>query len=179
MRFTINLATRTYLDHRRVNQLIFAIAFLMVALLAWNVSRISRNFGELNLLKSDADVLERRLNSRPSGVQEKDFNRLLGDIRFYNDIIERKANSWINILDQMENSTPEGIALISLTPDRKSGEIKIEGRTKTFAQVQLYLEKLENSGNFTNILLQSHRDMVFGERTRGVEFSISCRMVKR
>jgi type IV pilus assembly protein PilN len=78
----------------------------------------------------------------------------------------------------LELVTPEGIALSSLTPNPASGELKIEGRSRNFAQVTSYLEKLEESGKFRETLLLSHRELALGERTRGVEFTISCRMVR-
>lgn len=179
MRFTINLATRTYLDHQRVNRFILATLVIALSMLAWNVSRLSSNLGELNRVKSEITAFEGRLNSRPAGVPEKDFNRLLSGIRFYNDIIERKAFNWSRLLEELENATPDGISLMTVAPDKKTGGISIEGRAKSFAQVRAYLEKLEDSGAFTDILLQSHKDLLFGEKNRGVQFALSCRLVMR
>ena len=175
MRFTINIATRTYLDRRLVNRAGYAVLALLLILLAWNIKRTFWNLGELRRLQSDNASYENRLNSRPSGVSEKDFTRLLADIKFFNEILGRKSFNWLGFLDQLEGASPEGIALSALAPDRKTGELKIEGHARSFAQVRSYIEKLEDSKAYTSILLLSHTNMMVGEKTKGVNFVISCK----
>lgn len=175
MQFTINLATRTYLDRRLVNRVGFGAAAVLLLLLAFNVNRAAWNFGELRRLRTDIHSYEDRLNSRPNGVSEKEYTNLLATIKFYNEIIGRKSFNWLGLLEQLELVTPEGIALSALTPDKKSGILKIEGRAKSFAQIKTYLDQLENSKVFTSILLLSHSDVAVGERTKGVLFSITCK----
>jgi len=179
MRFTINLATRTYLDYRVVNRACIAAIVALLALLAWNVTRVSWNMGELRRLKTESAGFEARLGSHPSGVSEKEYKRMLASIRFYNDVIERKSFNWLGLLEQVEKATPERVALVSLVPEKKGAELKIEGRAKGFADVRRYLEMLDASREFTNILLLSHHDLAVGEKGRGVQFSISCRTVNR
>jgi len=177
MRFAINLATRPYLDQRRVRYGCIAALVLLLALLAWNVSRISRNLGELRRLGSETATLEARLNNRPTGVSEKEYARLLASIRFYNDVIERKCYSWLGLLDQVENATPDGVALVSLAPGKGGAELKLEGRAKGFSGVRGYLERLEDSRAFADIMLLSHRELAVSEGSKGVQFTISCRAV--
>ena len=179
MRFTINIATRTYLDYRRVNQFCVAGIVILLALLAWNINRISCNFGELRSLKAESAIFEGRLGSRSAGVSEKEYNRMQASIRFYNGVIERKTYAWLGLLEMLENITPEGIALISLVPDKKSGELRIDGRAKSFGTVQTYVEKLEDSKTFTDTMLLSHNVVAAGTNAKGVLFKISCRAVMR
>jgi hypothetical protein len=175
MRFTINIATRTYLDRKLVDRISYSVLALLLILLAWNISRTFWGVGELRRLQADNASYETRLNSRPSGVSEKDFTRLLADIKFYNEILGRKSFNWLGLLDQLEGSTPEGIALSALAPDIKTGELKIEGHARSFAQVRSYIEKLEDSKGYTSILLLSHTNISAGEKTKGVNFAISCK----
>jgi type IV pilus assembly protein PilN len=175
MYFSINLVTRTYLDRRLVNRIGAGIGAVLIIMLAWNISRVAWGVGELHRLRTDISAYENRLNSRPNGVSEKEYTRLLGSIKFYNEIIGRKSYNWMGLLEQLELVTPEGIALSSLAPEMKTGDIKIEGRAKSFAQVKQYLEKLEDSKVFTSILLLSHNAVAVGERTKGVQFVISCK----
>jgi len=175
MRFTINIATRAHIDLKMVNRAGYAVLALLLVLLAWNISRTSWSIGELRRLQADNTSYENRLNSRPNGVSEKDFSRLLTDIKFYNEIIGRKSFDWLGVLEQLEVATPEGIALTSLVPDRKSGGLKIEGHARSFAQVRSYVEKLEDSKAYTSILLLSHSNVTVGEKGKGVQFAISCK----
>jgi type IV pilus assembly protein PilN len=180
MRFTINLATRTYLDHRLINRVMIASILLLTALSAWKVVSFCWNLGELERLKGDIASLEGRLSRHQAGVSEKEYNRQLTTIRFFNGIIEHKSNNWLSFLEQLENATPEGIALASLAPDPKTGMIKIEGRARNFDHVRLYLDRLYDSKAFSDILLLSHGDIAVGEKkTSGVKFVISLRPVKQ
>jgi type IV pilus assembly protein PilN len=176
MRFRINLATRTYIDHRLLNRISALLLTLLVVLLVWNVTRISWNLGEKGRLDSEIKALEGSLNIRPGGVSEKDFTRQQARIRFFNEIIDRKGTDWINMLELVENATPEGISIASLSPGKNHGELKLDGRARTFATVRQYVEKLEGSKAFSDVLLLSHQEMIVGEQGRGVQFTISCKV---
>ena len=178
MRFTINLATKPYLDQRRVNQACIVALVLLALLLAVNIGSMSGNIIELRRLGAENAAMDTRLKSRLAGVSEKDYTRMLASIRFHNDIIDRKTFNWLGLLDQVENATPEGIALISLAPDKQGAELKLEGRARGFKAVRSYLERLEDSHAFTDILLLSHRAATGEEKGRGVQFTISCRAVR-
>ena len=177
MRYTINLATRTYLDHRLINRISFCVIALLLLIAGWNVSRVASNMGEQSRLNSEIAAIQSKVGAKPSDVSETEFNRQKARIRFYNEIIERKSMNWLHFLDLFENATPEGISLSSLTPGKNQEEWKLEGRARSFRGVQLYLEKLEGSKNFSEILLLSHQNIAVGEINRGVQFSISCKVV--
>lgn len=174
MRYSINLATRIYLDHRLLNRFGYGIIVILFMLLVWNVSRFSSNMGEMSHLRAEIGVIESKLTARQSGITEADYSRQKSSIRFYNGIIERKSVDWLNLLALFENATPEGIALSSLIPGKEPKEWKLEGRAHSFKTVQLYLEKLEESKTFSNILLLSHKNMTAADKGRGVQFTISC-----
>lgn len=177
MRFTINLATRTYLNHRLLNGLAFCAITVLIIILGWNVSRVASNIGEQSRLNSGITAIQAKLGIKPGGVSETDFNRQKIRIRFYNGIIERKSRNWLNMLELFESATPAGISLSSLSPDNKQEQWKLEGHARSFTTVQQYLESLEASKNFTNVLLLSHQNMTAGDKARGVQFSISCKVV--
>ena len=176
MRFTINLATRTYLDNRLLNQVCWGGIALLVLLLGWNVTRASWNQGELCRLNDEIVALESRFNKKPGDVSEKDFARQQAQIRFYNEIAGGRSVNWMHQLAMIEDVTPDGIAISAIAPGKDKGELKLEGRARSFATVRRYLEKLEESENFTNVLLLSHQELLIGETGRGVQFTISCRV---
>lgn len=177
MRFTINLATRTYLDHRLLNRLGGCAIALLLVITVWNVSRVSSNLGEQNRLKAEISKVRDRLGTGSGLVPEAEASRQKNRIRFYNRIIERKSTNWLGILESFENITPEGISLSSLTLDKKQEQWKLDGRARSFKAVQRYLEKLETSGVFTDVMLLSHQNITAGENMRGVQFAISCKVV--
>jgi len=175
MRFTINLATRTYLDNRMLSRLFAGAILLMSGYLAWNVSRVAGNFGEASRLQADISAYEARLNSKPVQATEKEFSQVVRSIKFYNDIIRRKSFDWNGLLEQVEISTPEGISLAALTPDAKTGDLKIEGRAKNFGQVRSYMDKLNENKSFSHVLLMSHDVFALNDRSSGIRFVITFR----
>lgn len=177
MRFTINLATRTYLDHRLFNMLAFAVIAVLAIITMWNVSRVSSNMGEQRRLNSEIAAIQSRLGTGTRTVTEAAADRQRSRIRFYNEIIERKNVSWLGMLEMFEDVTPEGISLSSLSPGKKQEEWKLEGRARYFKTVQQYLEKLESCEDFTNVMLLSHQNLTSGDKVIGIQFSISCKVV--
>ncbi len=177
MRITINLATRIYLDHRLLNRFGYCAITLLLALSGWNISRISSNMGEKSRLNAELTAIQNKLEPKPGGISETDVTRQKTRVRFYNEIIERKNTNWLNMLETFENNTPAGISLSLLAPEKNQGEWKLEGYAKTFAFVQQYLEKLEASKNFSNVLLLSHRNFISGDKAHGVQFTISCKVL--
>jgi len=176
MRFTINLATRTYLDHRLINRVAFCVVAALLVMALWDIGRVSLNVGEQGRLNAEIASLQKKLGTKPSGISETEVSRQRASIRFYNEIIERKSINWLNILAFFENATPDGVSLSSLTPGKNPDEWKLAGRARSFKVVQRYLEMLETSNDFADVLLLSHQNMTSGDK-HGVQFTISCRVV--
>ena len=176
MRFTINLATRIYLDHRLLNRYAAAVSVVLFVVLAWNISRYSNYRGEVSRLNGEIAAMESKLGGESQGVSEAEAVKRKKHIRFFNGIIAQKSKNWISLLGMFENVTPEGIALTSLTPGKSSGEWKIDGIARNFRAVQNYLEKLESSPDFNDVLLQSHSMITLNPATHGVQFSLTCKV---
>jgi Tfp pilus assembly protein PilN len=176
MRFTINLATKRILDLRRFNRICAVAIALLLALLCWNIFRFLWNLGESHRLSDEIIASETKLKSLPVAVIDKDSAKTRATIGYYNEIIARKTFGWLVFLEQLEISTPEGVALSGVEPDRKSGTVKIEGLARDFGKVQAYLESLEESPYFHSIQLLSHQNFVLWEEARGVKFSVMCRV---
>ena len=177
MRFTINLATRTYLDHRVLNRIGYCAIAVLLVIAVWNVSRVASIMGEQSRVSGEIAAIESRIGSKPKGISEAESSRQKARIRYYNKIIESKSINWLGKLEMFENVTPEGVSLSSLSPDNKQGEWKLAGRARSFKDVQRYLEKLDASKSFLNVLLLSHQNMDSGENVHGVQFTISCKVV--
>lgn len=177
MRYTINFATRTYLDHRLLNRLGYGVIVVLLLVAGWNISRVASNLGEQSRLNADIAGLQSKVGAKAGGPSEKELNSQKTHIRFYNEIIERKSINWLNLLDILENATPAGISLTSLTPAKDMTEWKLEGNARSFNAVRQYLEKLETSKNISDVLLQSHKSMVANDKSTGIQFVISCKVL--
>lgn len=177
MRYSINFATRTYLDHRMLNRLGYGAIAVLCIIAGWNVIRVSSNMGEQSRLSAEIATLQSKLGAKSGGVGEAEISRQKSQILFYNEIIERKSINWLNLLDVLESVTPAGISLTSLSPAKDLNEWKLAGNARSFKAVQLFLEKLESSKNISDVLLLSHRNMVTNDKSSGVQFDISCKVL--
>ena len=105
MRLTINLATRIYLNTRRLNFFIAGAATLLILLLLFNSSNVATDFGEIQRLTKETAALEGKARSAKSdAIPEKEYQTLLARIRFANGIIEKKTYNWLSLLDKLEGS---------------------------------------------------------------------------
>ena len=177
MRFTINLATRTYFDNRQLGRLAFCAIVLLLAILGWSVSRVASNMGEQSRLNAEIAIIQDRLGTKSGAFSEAELSRQKTRIRFYNEIIDRKSLNWLSLLEKFEDVAPEGISLSSLLQGKNKGEWTLDGRSRSFKTVRQFFEKLQASKNFTDVLLLSHKSMNAGENVSGVEFTISCKVV--
>ncbi len=176
MRFTINLATKTIIDHRRVDRACTIAIVVLVFLLAGNIGLYSWNLGEMRRLDAETTDVKNRLARPLPPIPEKEKAGILADISFYNDIINRKTFGWLALLEKLEAATPDGIAVTQLSPDRTKGSMAIEGWARDFKAIEDYLAMLEDSGTFYDVLLLSHKKDELWEQAKGVKFSISCRV---
>ncbi|MEI6212858.1 MAG: PilN domain-containing protein [Desulfuromonadales bacterium] len=179
MNFRINLATQNYFDYRLFARIGYVLIAALIGLSAWNITRFSWNLGEQRRLETDIVKLEGRLDSKRGGFSEKDAAQQQSKIRFFNEIIARKGTDWLRLLDILESATPEGIAISVLAPGKEQDDLRIEGRARSFSHIRQYLEKLEESKEISEVLLLSHQDIVTGEKGRGVQFALSCRVTIR
>jgi Tfp pilus assembly protein PilN len=178
MRYSINLATRTYLDHGQLNRIAYGTIVLLLIALAWNISRFASNMGEQKRLDTEISSLQSKTSGKVTTAPESEVQKQKALIRFYNEIIVRKSTDWLAVFEKIEVATPEGVAVASLVPEKKNGDWKLDGRARSFKGVQAYLNKLETTGGITNIQLLSHQNIA-GEKTQGVQFLISCTVLTK
>ncbi len=176
MRFTINLATRTILDQRRIDRACLVAVVVLAFLLAANILLFSWNFGKLRRLDAETSEMKKQLTRPLPKIPEKEQNLIVADITFYNEIIKRKTYGWLGFLEKLEAATPNGISLTLLSPNKEKGSLSLEGWARNFKAIEEYLTLLEDSENFYDVLLLSHEKEELWEQAKGVRFSLSCRV---
>jgi type IV pilus assembly protein PilN len=176
MRLTINLATRIYLNMRRLNLIVAAALAVLGILLLLNLYLIVTGVRDKERLKGEIAQLEGKEKSEKSAeIPEKDYQALIGRIRFANGIIERKTLDWLSLLDKLEGVVPEGVAITSVQPSPKEGNLKLSGVARNFGALRKFVETLEESGEFTGVYLLSHSEVEGPQGEKGTGFNISCK----
>ncbi len=172
MNLQINLATRVYVDFRKVNLVIALLFFMALAWLSIDIYVLVTNYQELDRVKGAVS----KLHSKDGGKKFSDdeYNRMLATIKNANGILEKRAYDWLTLLDNMEQVAPAGISLNSLVPDAGGGQLKLTGSAVNFAAVRKFVENLEMSNKFTEVFLTDQSSTKQGGQ-KGLNFSVSCR----
>ncbi len=176
MRYTINLATRSCLDHRLLNSYALLIISTLIALMAWNVSQYSSVLGEISLLEGDTAAFQRKALLQDRSVPDADLQQMKGHVRFYNEIIGRKSTNWLSLLEILEKVTPVSIAITAIAPGKSGENWKIDGEARNFRAVQMLFEKLGATSGVSDVLLLSHQNVTFNSGSRILQFSLSCKV---
>ena len=180
MRLTINLATRIYINTRRLNLFIAGAATLLTLLLLFNISKVVTDFTEMHRLTKETAALEGKTRGAQSAVvPEKEYKALLARIGFANGIIEKKAFNWLALLDKLEGVVPDGIALASIEPNPKDSVLKLAGIAKSFGSLRKFMENLEDSQYFTGIYLVSQAETQVSAGQKGINFTITAKALYR
>ena len=175
MRFTLNLATRTYINSRQVNLILSAIASVLLIILAGLSYQVIVHSAEQQKLEQELATVETRIKASGKGISEKEYLALLGKIKIANSIIQRKSFNWLGFLDWLEMVVPDGVMVTSLEPSLKEGKLTISGVARNFQLMRKFMENLEDSKFFTDIYLLSQSEAKVDETQKGVSFSVSCK----
>lgn len=176
MRLTINLATRIYINKRRLNFFIIAAFALMVLLLLVNVRNIATAFGNVQRLNHGIAILEGKTRKVASeAVPDKEYQAILARIKFANGLIEQKTFDWLSLLDKLENVVPDGITITSIEPSPKDEGLKLAGMAKNFGNLKKFMENLEDSQYFTDVYLVGQSDAQVTPDQKGIAFNITCK----
>ncbi|HBA89162.1 MAG TPA: fimbrial protein [Geobacter sp.] len=175
MRLTINLATRRYINMRRLNAALLASFLLLAALLVYKVREIADNQAQLNQIRHQSAAAD----SGPAGgpaVNPAEVKAQAARIALVNSLIDKKAVNWVGILDKLEQVVPGGVALTQVTPALRDQTLKISGVARSFDTLRTLLENMEQSPSFTEVLLLGQSELKVGLTQQGVGFSLSCKV---
>lgn len=176
MQPNINLATRVYIDTKRLNLLTALAVALLAILLFVNIRSIVSAAAETRRLEGEIGAFEGQFKASSGGVTEKEYQELLNGIRFANNAIAKKTFNWLGLLDRLEVVVSDGIALSAIEPDIKGNALRLSGNALGFGNLRRFLENLEDSKFFTDVYLVSQGDTKVGETQKGITFTISSRV---
>lgn len=178
MRLELNLATRRHYNRQGVVRGLWLVIGGLALVVVAGIGHLYAQQRDISRLTKDIGRFEQQLSGQPAGVSEKDAATQKQRVSAVNAILERRSgNSWLGLLDALETVVPDGVALTSVALDPKTNQLKLEGRVKGFAAIKQMLENFDQSQRFREALLVSHSEVVFGDRARGLQFTVSARVV--
>ena len=156
-----NLATRPFYNERMVNLWLIALALVVLAATAFNVSRVLRYSRSDTRLATQAshdearaaDLRQQAARLRAS-VDPRQIDFAAADARQANDLIDRRTFSWTELFNRFETTLPDEVRIASVRPrvDRDLGIVlAINVSARSVDDVGAFIENLEATGAFANV----------------------------
>jgi Tfp pilus assembly protein PilN len=159
--FRTNLATRPFYNERAAHVLIGVAAAIVLAITAWNVTRIvslSRHNTDLSA-RTNADHAEaERLTTEAASIR-KTINKdelalVVGAAEEANALIDQRTFSWTEFFNQIESTLPPDVMLTSVRPSFKDGvtHVAMSVLARQAGDLEEFMDKLEATGSFNDVV---------------------------
>lgn len=155
-----NLSTRPFYNERAVHVAIGAIAVVVLALTAFNVTRVvalSRQNTELSGRvardQAEADRLTREAAAIRKAINKEELALVAGSAREANELIDRRTFSWTAFFNFIEATMPPDVMLIAVRPSVKDEQTRITMTVlgRRTEDIDEFVEKLEATGAFNDV----------------------------
>lgn len=172
MNFNINLATRVYVDFRKLN-ICFALSGVVLSFwLGLSIYSAVDNAADMKKLNDYRARLSHGSESKK--VSESDYATFLANVKSANSILYKRSYDWLSLLASLEQLVPEGVALRGVEPSERGTVIKLSGNARTFKSVRRFIENLESSSKFKETYLTDHIVTKEGAQ-KGISFTVTCK----
>ncbi len=190
MRLNINLATKPYLDLRRVlvqwGGLVLLLA-LCTAGLVWkavsNWREASEGNAKIAVLKTEIAALDRQHEQALALLRLPQNVPVLNTSKFLNGLIARKSFSWTRVFMQLEQIMPPRLHVVSISPELQTATSTVEvhltvAGTSRDAAVEL-MKRLEQSSSFREARIVEESSIQGKDSPDTVQFHVTAVYVPR
>lgn len=175
MKYSLNLATGTYVNHRRLYAISTVLGLFLFGLLVINGMNLFRDVShthELELRLEELRVQNRDPNQKGE-ISRAELAAQAKRIETANELLVRDNYRWTALLDQLEGHLADGISIRGLQPDYKTGNLKLSGVAASVVDLRKFIDNLSQSDVFFHVFLREQQT----ERTKdnlpgGISFSI-------
>lgn len=175
MKYSLNLATGTYVNHRRLYAIFSVFGLFLFGLLIVNTTSVLRDSSRTRQLELRLEELrgQKRGANQKSEISAAALAKMAQRIEVANDLLVRDNYRWTTLLDQLEAHLADGISIRGLQPDYKSGVLKLSGVAASIADLRHFIDNLSRSEVFTQVYLKEQRtERTTDDLVGGISFSI-------
>lgn len=173
MNFSINLATKVYVDFRKVNLCLAISAAILSLWLLFSVYSCVANAAKIDKLAAYKAKLDKSAGGHK--VADAEYAAFLAKAKNINAILYKRSYDWLALLANLEKLVPEGVVLRRLEPADKGAALKLSASARNFTGVRRFIENLESSQVFSEIYL-TEQSFVKEEGQKGLNFSVTCKV---
>ena len=174
-----NLSTRPFYNEGAVRSWLAILAIVAVAATIFNVSRVlrySRSDTELatQASRDEARAAEVRMTAGKlrASVDTKQVDAASVEARQANDLIDRRTFSWTELFNRLETTLPPEVRITSVRPsldrDRRI-TLTLAVLARGVDDVNEFMERLEATGAFANVLSRDERVTESGQLVASLE----------
>lgn len=156
-----NLSSRPFYNTRAVHVALVAMAVVVAGLTVFNIVKGASLYSSQTTLgateseaRQQAERLRREATRIRSQINQQELAVVSAAAGEANSLIDQRAFSWTDLMSQFETTLPEDVRLRSVQPRLEGGRfvvtILVQGRDPE--DVDAFIEALEASGNFANVL---------------------------
>jgi Tfp pilus assembly protein PilN len=142
---SLNIATRRYYNRPRLRLVLWLLTlFALTGTVIGTICAFSLQ-DQTDLIIRAQDALQQRLTTVPN-TSDKEQRLLAERITALNRILARRSRSPRELLDLLEQVTPNGIVYTTIAPEAAmKNAAKLEGRAQNMPALSLLLQKLEST----------------------------------
>jgi len=185
MKISLNLATRTYVNRRKLIRCYLLVALLLVLGALYGASVCLDGYNRNQALRAQ---IERVLLERKSLGGGGDFSLQPGEretlrqaVPFANQLLLADSFRWTALLGRLEELVPEGVAIRSLQPDYAKGDLSLTAVALGVDELRRFLDALSVAEGFEKSYLLSQSFVKAGGKDSReqplLQFSINIREV--
>lgn len=178
MKYSLNLATGTYVNHRRLYGICSVLGLFLLVLLIVNTMSMMRDSSRARQLELRLEELhaQKRGANQQSEIGGPALAKLAQRIAVANELLVRDNYRWTALLDQLEAHLADGISISGLQPDYKSGVLRLSGVAASIADLRHFIDNLSRSEVFTQVYLKEQRtEKTTDDMPGGISFSIELK----
>jgi type IV pilus assembly protein PilN len=173
MNFNINLATRVYVDFKKVNICCLIVAAILSFWLLFSLYTYIDNASKIQKFSEYKAKLSQGTETKK--VSASDYTAFLAGVKQVNSILYKRSYDWLSLLSNLERLVPEGVALRGLEPSEKGAVLKLTGSARNFSGVRKFIENLESSKVFAEVYLTDQTTTKEGSQ-KGLNFTVTCKV---
>jgi type IV pilus assembly protein PilN len=160
MKFTLNLASRGYVNKRALKGGFIAVLCVLLIIAGWETQTFLAGSKGLQLNRQRLAEAQQELQKLRGGprkaLSSAERAQLEAEYRIVLDLLSLDAFRWTALLDRMETLLPDGVSLNGFQPDYKKKSLTLTGRAVSLKEMRQFLDRLLKNGDFKQVYLQNH-----------------------
>jgi hypothetical protein len=172
-----NLSTRPFYNERVVVAGIALVAFLTMALTAFNAAQIlsltSRNselVARAEAAETKASDLRDQARKTQQALNRAEVDAVQAAAREANQLIDRRAFSWTTLFNQFEDTLPADVRILSVAPQQdRDGRMLVAIATiaRRDEDLDTFIDRLQDTGAFFGVISRQDETLEDGS-TRAI-----------